>query len=108
MEIQSLKKKNIILKNIRNLFRLKKEIKGIKYTLLRDIKNLSKYEEEENYYKPVRVNNFWSNNYIEYKSNIDINTRLSVEEYLNKSRPCLRDINNLKKSGTENLISNSK
>ena len=27
-----------------------------------------KHEEEENYFKPVRVNNFWSNNYIEYKS----------------------------------------
>ena len=71
--------------------------------------NLSKYEEEGNYYIPVRVNNFWCNNYIEYKSNSDINTRLSVEEYLNKRRPYLRDIiNNLKKSDTENLISNSK
>ena len=25
-------------------------------------------KEEENYYKPVKVNNFWSNNYLEYKS----------------------------------------
>ena len=28
-----------------------------------------KHEEEENFYKPVRVSNFWSNGYIEYESN---------------------------------------
>ena len=33
--------------------------------VLRNIKNLSEYEkEEENYYKPVRVNNFRINNFI--------------------------------------------
>ena len=53
-------------------------------------------EEKHNYYKPVRVNNFWSNNYIEYESNVDRNKTLSIEEYLN-----LKDIiNNLKKSDT--------
>ena len=58
-------------------------------------------EVERNYYKPVRVSNFWSNNNIEYESNSDRNKTLSVEEYLNKIRPCLKDIiNNLKKSGT--------
>ena len=52
------------IKDIRNLFRLKKEIKGIKNILLTNIKNLFEYEkEEENYDKPVRVNNFLSNNY---------------------------------------------
>ena len=55
-----------IIKNIRNLFRLEKETKGAKDKILRNIKNLF-----EEYYKPVRVNNFWSNNYIEYKSNGD-------------------------------------
>ena len=49
----------------------------------------------------MRINNFWSNNYIEYESNSDKNKTLSVEEYLNKFRPCLKDIiNNLKKSDT--------
>ena len=44
---------------------------------------------------------FWSNNYIEYKSNSDRNKTLSAEEYLNKFRPHLKDIaNNLKKSDT--------
>ena len=57
--------------------------------MLRDIKDLFEYEEEENYYKPLRVSNFWSNNYIEYKSSRDRNKTLSVEEYLNKIRSYL-------------------
>ena len=72
-------------KDIRSLFRLKKEVQGIKDIVLRNIKNLFDYEKgEENYYKPVRVNKFWSNNYIEYKSNGDKNKILSIEEYLDK------------------------
>ena len=51
-------------------------------------------EEEENYYKPVTVNNFQSNNYIEYKSNGHRNKILSVEEYLNKIKTYLKDIKN--------------
>ena len=48
-----------IINDLRNLFRLKKEIKEIKDMVLRNIKNLFTYEkEEENYYKPVRLNNF--------------------------------------------------
>ena len=40
-------------------------------------------------------------NDIEYKSRGDTNKTLSVEEYLNKTRPSLKDIiNNLKKSDT--------
>ena len=46
--------------------------------MLRDIQNLFQLE-EENYYKLVKVNNFWSNNYIEYESNSDGNKALSVE-----------------------------
>ena len=55
------------IKDIRNLFRIEKETKAIKDKILRDIKNLFEYEEED-YYKPVIVNNFPSNNYIEYKN----------------------------------------
>ena len=91
-----------IIKDIKNLFRLKKEVKGNKDIILRNIKNLFEYEkEEENYDKLVRVNNFWSNNYVEYKSSGDKNRILSVEEYLDKIRPYLRDIiNDLKQSDT--------
>ena len=91
----------IAIKDIRNLFRLKKENKVIKHRKLRDIRNVFEHEEEENYYKPVRVTNFWSNNYTEYESKGDRNRALSVQEYLNKVRPYLKDIiNNLKKSDT--------
>ena len=70
---------------------LKKE--AIKDKIIRDIKNL--FEQKEDYYKPVRVVNFCSNNYIEYESNGDRYKTLPIEEYL---RPYLKDIiNNLKK-----------
>ena len=88
------------IKDIGNLFRLWKEIKAIKDKIVRYIKNLFQNEkEEENYYKPVRVNNFWSNNYVENESIGNRNEILLVEEYLNKIRPYLKDIrDNLKKS----------
>ena len=58
------------IKSVKIIFRLKRKNKGIKHKVLRNIKNLFEYEkEEENYYKPVRINNFGSNNHIEYKSN---------------------------------------
>ena len=37
-----------IIKDIRNLFRLQKKIKGIKDRILRDIKNLFKHKEGDN------------------------------------------------------------
>ena len=53
-------------------------------------------KEGESYYKPVRVNNSRRKNFIEYKSSSGINKILSVEEYLNKTRPYLEKIiNNL-------------
>ena len=78
------------IKDIKNIFRLEKETKAIKDRILRDTKNLFEHEEEENFYKPVRVSNFWSNNYIEYESNGDRNKTLSVKEYLNKIGPYLK------------------
>ena len=97
MESLSLEKEDII-KDIGNLFRLEKETKEIKDRMLRDIRNVFQ-QEEQNYYKSVRVSNVWSNNYIEYEINGHTNKTLSVEEYLDKIRPYLKDIiNNLKKS----------
>ena len=56
--------------------------------MLRDIMNLFEHKEyREDYYEPVIVNNFCSNNYYEYKSKGDRNKTLSVEEYFNKIRP---------------------
>ena len=39
----------IVIKDIENLFRLEKETKAIKDRTLRDIKNLFRHEEEKNY-----------------------------------------------------------
>ena len=62
MENASSEEKKII-KDIRHFFRLKDVV-------LRIAKNLFEYEkEEENYHKPVRVNIFWGNSYIKYKTN---------------------------------------
>ena len=64
--------------------------------MLRDIRNIFKHEKAD-YYKPVRINNFWNNNYIEYKTKGDRKTP-SVKKYLHKIRPYLKDImNNLQK-----------
>ena len=94
------------IKDVRNLFKQVKETKAIKDRILSDIKNLFE-QQEENYYKPVRVNNFWSNNYIEYESDSDRNKTLSVEEYINKIRPYLKDIINKFKMTIQLTISNN-
>ena len=88
------------IKSKRNLFGLKKEANATQDTLLRDVNNLFEHkQEEETYYKLIRVSRFWSNDYIEYENNVNINKTLPVGEHLNNSRPYLKDIvNNLKKS----------
>ena len=80
------------IKDIRNLFRLEKSTKAIKDRTLKKTRNLFEHEEVKNYYKPVRVTNLWSKNYIE--SNGDKNKILLVEEHLNKISSCLKDIIN--------------
>ena len=42
----------------------------------------------------MRASNFWSSNYIEYKSNDDKSKTLSVEEYLHEIRQYLKEIIN--------------
>ena len=81
------------------LYPRKKKKKVIKDIITRGIRNHFESEEEINYYKSVRVSNFWSSNYFECESNDDRNKTLSVEECCNKSKPYLKHIiNNLKKS----------
>ena len=55
--------------------------------ILTDINFFFEHEEEKNYYKPIRVNNFRSKNYIKYESNGNRNKALLFEEYLNKIKP---------------------
>ena len=68
-------------------------------TIIRDIKNLC--EQEEDYYKSLRISNFYSNNDIEYENNGDRNKTLSLKKYLDEIKLYLKDIiKNLKKSDT--------
>ena len=48
---------NITVADVRNLFRLKHQNKTIENKITKDTNNLSGHEEED-YYKPLRVNNF--------------------------------------------------
>ena len=85
MDSRSLEEENMI-EDVRNSFRLNKLKKGTNDNTIKDIINLFRsergnkaikdrinrdrdiYEYWEDYYKPVRVANFWRNSYIEYKS----------------------------------------
>ena len=49
-----------IIKSIRNLLELKKENEAIKDIIIKDIRNL--FKQEDNFYKPIRVANSWNNN----------------------------------------------
>ena len=60
-------KNDATIKCIRNIFRLKRENKAIKCRILTDTRNLFELEEED-YYRPARVNNISSSSYTEYKS----------------------------------------
>ena len=74
----------------------------VKDRIIRDIRNL--LEQEDDYYKPKRVSDFWNGNYIEHESNGDRNENLSLEEYLEKIRPYLKDIIiELQKSDTRKI-----
>ena len=76
----------------------KKKLK--KYSVYTDIKyseilETQRYknlfeQEKENFYKPIRVDNFWSNIDIRYESNGDRNKTLSVEEHPSKIQPYLK------------------
>ena len=80
-----------------NILRLKKENETIKNKIVRDIINLFELEnEEQDYYKIVRVGIFCNNIYIEYESKGDRNKKLSTEDILIKLDQYI--INDLKKS----------
>ena len=76
-------------KDIRNLFRRRKGNKTIKDKIITDIEV---FEEEDNYYKPIKIGNVWKNYYIEYESNSDKSKSLSVKECLIKIKLYLEDI----------------
>lgn len=58
--------------------------------MIRDIKTF--FEPEEGYHKPIKMLNFWKNNYNEYESSGDKNNNLSVKKYLSQIKVYLKDI----------------
>ena len=72
------------------------ECKGI-----RDVRNLINLSIDEDYYKPIKTNDVFNSNYIEYESKADKDKILSVKEYLDMIRPYLSDIINNHKSQRE-------
>ena len=68
-----------IIKNTKYIFRLEKETKGIEDRKLIAIKDVF-----EDCYKPVKVNNVWSKNYIEFKSIDNRDKTLSIKNILIK------------------------
>ena len=57
------------------------------------------FEQDDGYYKPLRIGNFWNNSYIKFESSANKNKNLSVKEYLDKIKLYMRDtIINLQKS----------
>ena len=69
----------------------KKKDNYIKDEVLRDARNLFESNKED-YNKPIRINNAFNSNYIEYESNGDKDKMLSVKEYLNEIRQYLKDM----------------
>ena len=69
------------LKISKIVLKQKKGNKTIKDIRIRAIKKLFELEnEEEDYYKPVRVSNFYNNNYIEYESKA-----IKIKQYQSKN-----------------------
>ena len=92
-----------VKKIVKNLFKPKKyhDYDDIEYRGIRDIKNLFYLSIDEDYYKPIKTNDAFNSNYIEYESKGDKNKTLSIKEYLNMIRPYLRDIINDQKTQGE-------
>ena len=64
----------------------------IKDSIVRDIRTLFEQDDDADYFERKRVSNFLNNNYIEYESNADRNKNLSLDRYLDKIEPYLRDV----------------
>ena len=70
-----------------------------------DYKGISQIENlfnkiNEDYYKPIKTNRTFNDNYMEYEGRGDKDRNLSLEEYLNIIKPFLRDmISNHKNHG---------
>ena len=85
-----------LLKLEKNFSKLKKyyDYDDIEYKGIRDVKNLFDLSIDKSHYKPIKTNDCFNSNQIEYESKEDKNKTLSVKKYLNIIRSYLREIIN--------------
>ena len=86
----------------KNLSVLKKfyDHDNIEYKGKRYVRNLLNLSIDEDYYKPIKSNDAFNSNYIEYESKGNKDKTLSIKEYLDMIRPYLGNmINNHKTQG---------
>ena len=67
-----------------SLYGLKNK-KGINDKVLRDIRTLYESDKEDDY-KPIRIGNAFSSNYIKFESNGDKDKILFIDDYLDRIR----------------------
>ena len=98
-EEQEMKKIRPIKKNWYDRLLKQTVVKGKKLIIIRDklkdktIRDIwTLFETEDDYYESKRESNFLKNNYIKNDSNGDKNRNLSLDEYLNKIKPFLRNM----------------
>ena len=74
-------------------------MKAIDDRIITNVRNLFE-QEEEIYYEPVKVSNFYNSKYVEYELNGGRNKALSIRKYFDEIEPYLKDMNCLKKCDT--------
>ena len=84
----------------RNLFELDENLSktkkyydydNIEYRGIRNVRDLSDFSIDEDYYKPIITESSFNNNYIQYESKGDKGKKLSINKYINMIRPYLSD-----------------
>ena len=92
-----------LLKLEKNLFKPKKyyDYDDIEYKGIRDVGKIFDLSIDEDYYKPIIINDAFNSNYVEYKSKGDKDKILSIKEYIDMIRSYLSDIINNHKTQEE-------
>ena len=68
---------------------MSKKSKTIKEKVINGTRNI--FEKEKDHHKPENLDKFYSDSFNIYEISVDENKTRSIEEYLDKIRPYLRD-----------------
>ena len=77
------------------------KIRLLKSKIKKYKKILCETKKEDEYYKPIKINDAFNDNYVEYQSNGNKDKILSIEEYRNMIKPYLSSIINYHKTKGE-------